>query len=73
VQRRDHDRLAVSVDDAEVGDQRLVEDRVDDLALVAAPLALAANPDAIGRWVSRHGRSPYLAQVVAAARFSRSG
>ncbi len=59
-----------SLDDAEVGDQRLVEDRVDTLALVAAPFALASQPDALGgaapgRWacagqLGGHVVLPYL-------------
>jgi len=40
VQRRNHKRLA-PVGDAEVGEQRLVEDRVDHAAVIAATLALA--------------------------------
>jgi hypothetical protein len=42
VQRRGHERLAVLVGDPEVRDQRLVEDRIDRRALVAAAFALAA-------------------------------
>ena len=53
VQHGDHERLAVLVDDAQVGDQCLVEDRVDRLALVAAPFALAPQAHALG-W--RRGR-----------------
>ena len=49
VQRGGHDRLSVRLDDAEVRDQRLVEDRVDHVAVVAAAFALAPQTHAVGR------------------------
>ena len=48
VQGGDHERLAVLVGDAQVREQRLVEDRVDHIALVTAPLALAPQAHAVG-------------------------
>ena len=50
VQRGHDERLAVLADDAEVGDQPLVEDRVDRRAVVAAALAPAPQPHALGAW-----------------------
>jgi hypothetical protein len=58
VQRGDHERLAVLVHDPEVGDERLVEDRVDHLAFVAAPFALAAKAHALGRGGRAHRVHP---------------
>jgi hypothetical protein len=50
VNRRDHVRLSVG-DEADVADERLVEDRVDRGAVVCAALGVA--PD--GRARGRHG------------------
>ena len=35
--------------DPQMSDQRLVEDRVDDFAVVVAPVAPSPQPDAVGR------------------------
>jgi hypothetical protein len=49
MKRRDHERLTMLVGNAEMRDQRLVENRVDDAAVKAAPLAPAPQAHAIGR------------------------
>ena len=48
VQRGDHERLAL-VGEAEVRDERLVEDRVDGVAVVGRLLVQAADAHALGR------------------------
>ena len=56
VQRRDHERLAVG-DEAEVGDEPGVQDGVDRLAVVPAPLgkpAHAGAPRSCSRVIRRH-------------------
>src|SRR5438552_3413102 len=48
VQRRDHERLPGLVRNSEVGDERLVEDRVDAPAVVAATFAAAPQSYSVG-------------------------
>jgi hypothetical protein len=50
LQRRDHGRLAV-VHEAEVADERLVEDRVDRVAVVEAAVG---DPAEFGSWRLEH-------------------
>ena len=53
VERRDHERVAV-VNEPEMADEPGVEDRVDLLALVRAPLRLTPDTRPLGRRPPSH-------------------
>jgi len=69
VQHGDHERLVILYGDAQMSDQGLVQDRVDDAPVVACAFALAPQADPIG-WgrgcicaperLRRHAISSYL-------------
>jgi DNA end-binding protein Ku len=56
VERRDHEGLAL-VDESEVADKPLVQDRVDRLAVVDAALGFAPHAGSIRSWLRRHAVS----------------